>query len=110
MLPHRLKLLVRTSRNPSLLYADHLEGHGVKFFSAVCQRDCEGIVAKHKLATYGVPGPAAWFKVLNPAYSQKRGRREMFEKFHGGGDFSVKRSTPKSDGESSLDTERLTGV
>ena len=29
----------------------------MKFFSAVCQRDCEGIVAKHKLATYGVTGP-----------------------------------------------------
>jgi hypothetical protein len=22
-----------------------------------------------------------WFKVLNPAYTQKRGRREMFERF-----------------------------
>ncbi len=23
-----------------------------------------------------------WFKILNPEYSQKRGRREMFDKFH----------------------------
>jgi hypothetical protein len=22
-----------------------------------------------------------WFKVLNPGYSQKRGRRELFDKF-----------------------------
>jgi hypothetical protein len=23
-----------------------------------------------------------WFKLLNPNYSQKRGRRDTFEKFH----------------------------
>ena len=23
-----------------------------------------------------------WFKILNPDYSQARGRREMFERFH----------------------------
>jgi hypothetical protein len=26
----------------------------------------------------------SWFKILNPDYSQKRGRKEMFEKFRGG--------------------------
>jgi bifunctional non-homologous end joining protein LigD len=77
----RLRRLVRVSRNHSLLYADHIDGHGVKFFGVVCGRDCEGIVAKHKRATYGVQGPAGWFKILNPAYTQKRGRREMFEGF-----------------------------
>jgi hypothetical protein len=25
--------------------------------------------------------PVTWFKVLNPAYTQKRGRREMFDRF-----------------------------
>jgi hypothetical protein len=25
--------------------------------------------------------PQRWFKVLNPEYSQKRGRREMFDRF-----------------------------
>jgi ATP-dependent DNA ligase len=49
-------------------------------FEAVCQRDCEGIVAKHKRATYGVMGRAAWFKMLNPSYTQKR-RQEMLESF-----------------------------
>ena len=38
------------------------------------------IVAKHKLAPY-VEKPAMWFKVLNPDYTQKRGRKEMFESF-----------------------------
>jgi hypothetical protein len=48
---------------------------------AVCQKDCEGIVAKHRLAPY-VGKPQTWLKVLNPDYSQMRGRKEMFEKFH----------------------------
>jgi hypothetical protein len=27
-----------------------------------------------------------WFKVLNPDYTQKRGRREMFDKFRTNGE------------------------
>jgi len=50
----------------------------------VCQRDLEGVVAKHKHATYGVNGPVGWFKILNPDYTQKRGQREMFEGFREG--------------------------
>jgi bifunctional non-homologous end joining protein LigD len=42
----RLRRVIRGSRNPSLLFADHIERYGVKLFSAICQRDCEGIVAK----------------------------------------------------------------
>ena len=42
--------------------------------------DLEGIVAKQKLAPY-VTRPPTWFKVLNPDYSQKRGRRELFDRF-----------------------------
>ena len=49
------------------------------FFRAICERDCEGIVAKHRLGTY-TARPATWYKVLNPAYTQKRGRREMFQR------------------------------
>lgn len=73
----RLRRLVKKSRNLSLLFANHVERHGVRFFELVCERDCEGIVAKHKRATYGV----GWFKILNPEYTQKRGRREMFDGF-----------------------------
>jgi hypothetical protein len=40
-----------------------------------------GIVVKHRQATYGVLGPAGWFKILNPEYTQKRGRRVMFDGF-----------------------------
>lgn len=37
-------------------------------------------MAKHRLGPYE-DSPVTWFKVLNPEYSQKRGRREMFDKF-----------------------------
>jgi hypothetical protein len=37
-------------------------------------------VAKHRLGPYEAR-PVTWFKVLNPAYTQKRGRREMFDRF-----------------------------
>jgi len=77
----RLKKLLRALRAPRILCADHVEGHGVELFRAVCARDCEGIVAKHKLAPYATPGPATWFKVLNANYTQKNGRRELFEAF-----------------------------
>jgi len=77
----KLKSLIRTSCTPAVLLADHVERDGVKLFEAIRKRDCEGIVAKNKLAPY-VMSPATWFKVLNPDYTQKRGRREMFEAFH----------------------------
>jgi hypothetical protein len=48
---------------------------------AICERDCEGIIAKQKLGTYTTAGPATWFKVLNAAYTQKEDRRELFEGF-----------------------------
>jgi len=74
-----LRQILKLSRVPALLYADHVEGIGTSFYKAVCGKDCEGVVAKHKLAPY-VTSPAVWFKVLNPDYTQARGRKEMFDK------------------------------
>ena len=51
----------------------------MKLFAEIRNRDCEGIVAKHKLAPY-VTTPATWFKVLNLDYTQKRGRHELFDR------------------------------
>jgi bifunctional non-homologous end joining protein LigD len=76
-----LSHLLKLSRVPAILYADHVEGIGTSFFKAVCARDCEGVVAKHRLALYTTK-PQSWFKIINPNYSQTRGRRELFEKFH----------------------------
>jgi len=76
----RLRHLVRTSRNRSLLYASHMESQGIRLFQAICQQDCEGIVGKYKRGAYAAK-PVSWVKVLNPSYSQMRGREEMFERF-----------------------------
>jgi bifunctional non-homologous end joining protein LigD len=72
----RLRQLV--SDRTGFLYAEHVPGTGIDLYQVICREDLEGIVAKHKLAPY-VASPATWFKVLNPDYTQKRGRREMFE-------------------------------
>ena len=76
----RLRHLIRASRNRSLLYASHMERHGIRLFQAICEPDCEGIVGKYKRGTY-TTAPTSWVKILNPSYSQKRDRREMFENF-----------------------------
>lgn len=64
---------------PGILYANHFEACGIDLFRLVCEQDLEGIVCKHRSAPYAserVP----WIKVLNPAYSQREARRELFEK------------------------------
>jgi bifunctional non-homologous end joining protein LigD len=76
----RLRHLIRASRNRSLLYASHMERHGVRLFQAICEQDCEGIVGKYKRGAYAAK-PVSWVKILNPSYSQMRGREEMFERF-----------------------------
>jgi bifunctional non-homologous end joining protein LigD len=73
-----LRHLIRTSKNRSLLYATHMDGHGIRLYQAICQQDCEGIVGKYKRGVYA-PSPTSWVKILNPNYSQQRGRKEMFE-------------------------------
>jgi bifunctional non-homologous end joining protein LigD len=74
----RLRQLVRG--RAGFLYAEHVLTTGSELYRVICREDLEGIVAKHKLAPY-VASPANWFKVLNPDYTQKRGRREMFDGF-----------------------------
>jgi ATP-dependent DNA ligase len=64
----------------SLLYASHMESQGIRLFQAICEQDCEGIVGKYKRGTY-TAAPTSWVKILNPNYSQKRERREMFQNF-----------------------------
>jgi len=45
----------------------------------VCELDLEGIIAK-KLDDPYEPERTKWWKILNPAYSQKEGRVELFER------------------------------
>jgi len=74
----RLRRLIRG--RDRLLLAEHIQGEGIERFEAICSRDIEGIVAKHRLGPYAAT-PVTWFKVLNPDYTQKRGRKEIFDKF-----------------------------
>jgi len=73
----RLQRLIRGQAG--LLYAEHVLHNGVALFQAICDKDLEGIVAKQRLAPYASK-PQSWFKILNANYSQKRGRKEMFDK------------------------------
>src|SRR5205085_41012 len=61
-----------------ILYVDFIHGKGIDLFRAVCDRDMEGIVAKHASAPYGTD--RAWLKIKNRQYSQAEGRRELFER------------------------------
>jgi bifunctional non-homologous end joining protein LigD len=64
-----------------LLYVDYIEGEGEHLFKLVCERDLEGIVAKHRWSRYAVEdGNLAWLKIRNPRYTQMVGRDELFER------------------------------
>lgn len=79
-LERKKQLRKLVSGRTGFLYAEHIAATGNDLYQAICREDLEGIVAKHKLAPY-VTSPATWFKVLNADYKQKRGRREIFDRF-----------------------------
>jgi len=64
---------------PQNLRAERL-GPGNPFPPA--RLDLEGIVAKRLEDTYN-PGKTKWFKILNPTYSPKVDRAELFERRYG---------------------------
>jgi len=72
-----LKKLIMRSKSPSLLYADHVDGYGIDFFRMVCEKNLEGIVAKHRSSLYDAS--AKWIKIKNPTYTQTERRHELFE-------------------------------
>jgi bifunctional non-homologous end joining protein LigD len=80
LLERKRKLQRLVKGHAGLLYAEQIETNGTSLFRAICDKDLEGIVCKHRLAPYTTT-PPLWFKVLNPAYTQKGGRQEMFENF-----------------------------
>jgi len=64
------------AQSSCLLFADHVDRCGVKFFRLACQQDLEGVVAKLAHGTYG----ERWYKIRNPAYTQYEGRADLFER------------------------------
>jgi len=74
-------LLRHDHRDEPLLYADHVEQHGESLFRRVCELDLEGIVAKLKSGPYvSERENSTWRKILNPHYSQRVAREELFER------------------------------
>ena len=56
-------------------------GEGRPLFNAVCKLDLEGIVAKRLEDPYSPK--TKWWKILNPNYSQKMDRAELFGRRYG---------------------------
>ena len=75
------RLLARVAADSPLKYADHVDGSGIALYRHVCDLDVEGIVAKLKAGPYVSDRESStWIKVLNPEYSQREGRDELFER------------------------------
>ena len=72
----RLARLIRSVNCARILYAQHIEQYGKRFFEEICSRDLEGIVAKRKLSIYK-DGGQGWLKIKNRGYSQAEGRHEL---------------------------------
>jgi ATP-dependent DNA ligase len=72
----RLAELIKSAGCKRILYAQHIEQHGKRFFEQICARNLEGIVAKRKLGIYKDDG-TGWLEIKNPAYSQAEGRHEL---------------------------------
>ena len=81
-LKERKALLEKVVRRYGLQRSEPVLGDGRAAFRAVCGLDLEGIVAK-RLADAYEPGRTKWWKILNPDYSQKQGRAELFERRYG---------------------------
>jgi len=77
------KLIGRPGRRNGshLLYLDHIEGNGSRFFAKACELDLEGIVAKWKVGEY-IPSDrrSSWVKIKNPNYSQAEAREDLFNR------------------------------
>jgi len=68
----------------SVFGAKHVVGRGVDFFRAVCERDCESVVAKLAQSPYRLlHGRSPWLKVRNPGDSQIDARYDLFLQRHG---------------------------
>src|SRR5437763_14996216 len=58
---HELRRLLTKAPASRMLYADHVERHGMALFRRVCEMDLEGIVAKHSFGPYSEE--TTWFKI-----------------------------------------------
>jgi bifunctional non-homologous end joining protein LigD len=60
---NRLAALLGPAKPPTLLYAEHIVGHGEKLFDAMCAAGQEGIISKRADAPYRSTRTKSWLKV-----------------------------------------------
>jgi ATP-dependent DNA ligase len=76
----RLKRLIPAGSR-SISYVDHVQRYGKALYRLACEHDLEGIVAKRADQPYDQNNQRdGWLKIKNPAYSQREGRGEWFDK------------------------------
>jgi bifunctional non-homologous end joining protein LigD len=80
-LKERKALLEKVVRRYGLEKTEPFFGEGRPLFNAVCKLDLEGIVAKRLEDSYSPK--TKWWKILNPTYSQKVHRAELFGRRYG---------------------------
>jgi bifunctional non-homologous end joining protein LigD len=62
--------------SPIVSEALSVAGRGRELFELMCINDLEGVVAKRLTDPYD--SRVRWLKIKNPDYSQKKGRRDLF--------------------------------
>jgi len=77
-LKDRRAMLAKVVRRYSMQQTEPVIGEGKAAFKVAVDLDLEGIVAKRLADPYGPR--TKWWKVLNPSYSQKGGRGELFQR------------------------------
>jgi bifunctional non-homologous end joining protein LigD len=82
-LKDRRAILDRILRHYRMQKSELFFGCGKSLFNAVCEFDLEGIIGKRLADPYD-PDRTKWWKILNPCYSQKDGRAELFDDQHTG--------------------------
>jgi bifunctional non-homologous end joining protein LigD len=78
-LKERRALLGKIVRRYGLQKCEPVLGEGKAAFKAACDLDLDGIIAKKLEDPYDT-SRTKWWKILNPTYSQKEGRSELFER------------------------------
>jgi bifunctional non-homologous end joining protein LigD len=88
----RLATMIRTAHRSRIIFAQHIDGRGKRFFQEICKMDLEGVVAKRKLSVYKDNG-AGWLKIKNRNYSQAEGRHELLTRRASNAQNSLSRTT-----------------
>ena len=65
-------------QSASVGYVSYVDRQAMRLFEIIKKDDLEGLVVKRKDGKYSQR--TLWYKILNPAYTQKAGRQEFFQR------------------------------